>query len=137
MPIRRRLTVLVAALVFAASGLGARQVAQAKDAPKLNTLTYTSFDALTATVFRSDGRRGVLTVQGGLDVKDAALRSRAAASQPRLRDAYIRTLSVYAASLSPGSPPDVDQIGMRLQRATDEILRRPGARVLLGTVLVN
>ena len=111
--------------------------AQAKDAPKLNTATYTSFDALTATVFRSDGRRGVLTVQGGLDVKDPALKLRANASLPRLRDAYMRTLTLYALGLTPGAPPDVDQIGARLQRATDTVLRRPGARVLLGTVLVN
>ncbi len=130
----RRLCIIIAALTLAALG---SPTAWAKDAPKLNTLTYTSFDALTATVLRSNGRRGVLTVQGGLDVKDPTLRTRAAASQPLLRDAYIRALSVYAASLTPGSPPDVDQIGMRLQRATDAILRRPGARVLLGTVLVN
>ena len=56
---------------------------------------------------------------------------------PLLRDAYISALNVYAQSLVPGSPPDVDQIALRLQRATDTVLRRPGARVLLGTVLVN
>ena len=133
----RRFAAVATALALATLGSGSPQPAQAKDAPKLNTLTYTSFDALTATVSRSDGRRGVLTVQGGLDVKDPALRARAAASQPRLRDAYIRALSVYAASIIPGAPPDVDQIGMRLQRATDDVLHRPGARVLLGTVLVN
>ena len=70
-------------------------------------------------------------------MQDPALRVRAAASQPRLRDAYIRALTVYASSLTPGAPPDVDQIGMRLQRATDAVLHRAGARVLLGTVLVN
>ena len=130
----RRSPAILAAVAVLALGL---RPAEAKDAPKTNTLTYTSFDALTATVFRSDGRRGVLTVQGGLDVPDPALRARAAASQPRLRDAYIRTLSVYASSLVPGAPPDVDQIGLRLQRATDGVLHRSGARVLLGTVLVN
>ena len=102
-----------------------------------NTLTYTAFDALTATLRRLDGRRGVLTVQGGLDVQDPALRARAAASGPRLRDAYIRTLDLYAASLTPGAPPDVDQIGFRLQQATDGVLRRKGAKVLLGTIIVN
>ena len=128
-----RLPLAVVALTTAL----ATQPLQAKETLKSNTVTYTSFDALTATVFRSDGRRGVLTVQGGLDVKDRALRARATASQPRLRDAYIRALTVYAASLSPGAPPDVDQIGLRLQRATDGVLHQGGARVLLGTVLVN
>ena len=134
---RHRLALLAASLIAVTMGVGGRQAAKAKDAPKTSTLTYSSFDALTATVFRPDGRRGVLTVQGGLDVKDPTLRVRAAASQPRLRDAYIRALTVYAASLIPGAPPDVDQIGMRLQRATDGVLHRGGARVLLGTVLVN
>jgi hypothetical protein len=121
----------------AAAALAAGPAALAKDAPKGNTATYTSFDALTATIWRTDGRRGVLTVQGGLDVADPALRAKAAASGPVLRDAYVRALNVYAQSLVPGSVPDIDQIGMRLQRATDGVLHRPGARVLLGTVLAN
>ena len=126
------LIVLAAALALA---VGAP--AQAKEALKQNTATYTSFDALTATIWRADGRRGVLTVQGGVDVPDARLRARTSASAPLLRDAYLQARNVYAQSLVPGSPPDVDQISMRLQRATDAVLRRPGARVLLGTVLVN
>ena len=124
--------VLAAALALAFGG-----TAQAKEAAKQSTATYASFDALTATIWRTDGRRGVLTVQGGVDVPDPALRARASASAPLLRDAYISALNVYAQSLVPGSPPDVDQIALRLQRATDTVLRRPGARVLLGTVLVN
>jgi flagellar basal body-associated protein FliL len=127
-----RLLPLVLAMVLAAGA-----PAFAKEAMKQSTATYNSFDALTATVWRADGRRGVLTVQGGLDVQDGALRARAAASGPVLRDAYVRALNVYAQSLVPGALPDVDQIGMRLQRATDGVLRRAGARVLLGTVLVN
>lgn len=111
--------------------------ATARDVEKNSTVTYTSFDALTATIWREDGRRGVLTVQGGLDVQDAALRARTAQSGPLLRDAYVRVLNVYAAGLTPGAPPDVDQIELRLQQATDRVLKRPGARVLLGTVLVN
>jgi hypothetical protein len=133
MPIRRPpVAALLASVAFALA-----PAAFAKEAPKQSTATYNSFDALTATVWRTDGRRGVLTVQGGLDVHDAALRARAAAFGPVLRDAYVRALNVYAQSLVPGAVPDVDQIGMRLQRATDGVLKRPGAHVLLGTVLVN
>ena len=112
-------------------------MAAAKGSERLNTATYTTFDALTANVERTNGRRGVLTVQGGLDVTDPALRTRVKVSGPLLRDAYVRTLSVYGASLTPGAPPDIDQIALRLQRATDLVLGRPGARVLLGTVIVN
>ena len=126
------LPMAVASLVLAGGG-----PTFAKPSTKQNTATYTAFDALTASVRHANGRRGVLTVQGGLDVQDPVLRARADASGPLLRDAYVRTLSVYAAALEPGAPPDVDQIGQRLQRATDLVLHRTGARVLLGTVLVN
>ena len=124
------------ALVLLAVAAGASPVLAARTTQG-NTTTYTAFDALTATLRRPDGSRGILTVQGGLDVQDPALRARAAASGPRLRDAYIRTLDLYAASLTPGAPPDVDQIGFRLQQATDAVLGRKGAKVLLGTILVN
>jgi len=128
--VRRAALVLLCALATASPALAGKSTAG-------NTATYTAFDALTATIRRPDGRRGVLTVQGGLDVQDSALRARAAASAPRLRDAYIRTIDLYASSLTPGAPPDVDQIGFRLQQATDAVLGRKGARVLLGTILVN
>ena len=126
----RLITAVLVSLVLAGG-------AAAAGSEHLNTATYTSFDALTANIRRLDGRRGVLTVQGGLDVKDPALRARAKVSGPLLRDAYVRALSLYAASMAPGSPPDIDQIALRLQHATDEVLRRPGARLLVGTVMVN
>jgi hypothetical protein len=101
------------------------------------TATYAPFPPINAMVVHADGTRGVLSVQGGLDAKDPKLRARATASLPRLRDAWSRTLSVYALALRPGAPPDADQIADRLQRATDQTLQRPGARVLIGTVMVN
>jgi len=33
--------------------------------------------------------------------------------------------------------PNADQIAQLLQRATDRVLGRPGAKLLLGTVMVN
>ncbi len=125
------------ALALALSLAGQAGAAWAKEASKTNTATYTSFDALTATIWRPDGRRGVITVQAGLDVKDPGLRARAQSEAPILRDAYVTSLNVYAAALTPGAPPDVDQIALRLQQATDRVLKKPGARLLLGAVLVN
>jgi hypothetical protein len=43
----------------------------------------------------------------------------------------------YAASLKPGAPPDPDAVGRALQRIADDTLKRPGAVVLLGTILIN
>jgi hypothetical protein len=56
---------------------------------------------------------------------------------PLLRDAYLRWLTVYAASLAPMAAPNPDAIEAELQRETDHVLGRPGARFILGTVMVN
>jgi flagellar basal body-associated protein FliL len=99
--------------------------------------SYIQFPTLTASVLRPNGRRGVLTVEAGLDVADGALRTRAELTQPRLRDAYIRILTTYAAAAPVGGPPDPDAISAALQRSTDQVLGKPGAKLLLGTVMVN
>jgi hypothetical protein len=99
--------------------------------------TYIRLPTVTGTVARSDGRRGVLSVETGVDVADAALRTRAQQSQPRLRAAYNIVVQRVAASLLPGSPPDIDRLARELQAATDQTLGRAGARVLLGTVMTN
>jgi hypothetical protein len=56
---------------------------------------------------------------------------------PRLRAAYVQSVQVYAGGLPAGAPPNPDFLAGNLQRATDEILGRKGARVLMGAVLVN
>ncbi len=100
-------------------------------------LTYIPMRTLTANMPRSDGRRGVFSVEAGLDVPNQALHDRAESLMPVLRDAYARTLFVYAASLRPDMVPDLDLLGSKLQADTDRVLGRPGARLLLGTCLVE
>jgi len=104
---------------------------------KAGGATYIQINTLTGTTNRSGGRRGVLTVECGLDVPDEKLRTLARQSLPRLRAAYVQAVQTYAAGLPAGSPPGVDFIGRELQRQTDQVLGRPGARLLLGAVLVN
>src|SRR5690348_11979804 len=57
-------------------------------------------------------KRGVLTVECGLDVQDEKLRERTKQSMPRLRAAYAQIVQVYAAGLTPGQPPNVDFLAM-------------------------
>ena len=127
------LITLLVALALAPAG------AQAEDAKKKGGgLSYVQLPALTATIIRGDGRRGVLTVETGVDVPgNAALHSRADASQPRLRAAYLLVLQAYASGLGAGSAPDADYISRQLQRETDRVLGQPGAKLLLGTILAN
>ena len=99
--------------------------------------SFITLPALNASILRGSGRRGVLSVEAGLDIPDAALRKRAEQSMPRLRDAYARFLLTYAAAVPAGGAPDPQVVGDRLQGATDKVLGRPGARLLLGTLLIN
>lgn len=98
-------------------------------------LTYIQIGTSTANFSGSGGRRGVLTVETGLDVADAALHTRASQSAPRLRAAYNSVISRAAASLRGDAPPDVERLARELQAATDQTLGRSGARFLLGTVM--
>jgi flagellar basal body-associated protein FliL len=131
---RRRLLALTFALVAAAPFAAHGQTTEKK---KGGGITFVQFRTLTATVFRGDGRRGVLTVEAGVDVADANLRERVNISQPLLRAAYIQFLESYAGSLSPGAPPNADYLSQQLQQQTNMVLGRPGAKLLLGTILIN
>ncbi len=99
--------------------------------------SYIQLDTLMGTVTRLDGRRGVMTVEVGVDVADAGLHARAAQSTPLLRANFAEVVRIYAAGLPPGSPPNADYLARELQRQTDATLGRPGARLLLGAILVN
>jgi hypothetical protein len=98
---------------------------------------YLQLDTLTGTTRKAGGRRGVLTVDCGLEIEDSKLRDYADKSLPRLRAAYVQVVEVYAAGLPSGSEPNADYIARELQRQTDLILKRPGARLLLGAVVAN
>jgi hypothetical protein len=100
-------------------------------------LSYIQLDTLSATITRINGRRGVMTVECGVDIADAGLHARAAQSTPMLRAAFAEVLRTYAAGLPPGAPPNADYLSTALQRQTDAVLGRPGARLLLGTILVD
>jgi len=130
---RRRFLALVA-LACAAPLAVARAEEKKK---KSGGETFLVFDTLTGTTIKATGRRGVLTVDCGLDVPDPKLREYATLSLPRLRAAYIQIVMTYAAGLPGGAPPNPDAIARDLQRQTDLILGRPGARILLGAVVSN
>jgi hypothetical protein len=111
--------------------------AEEDEKKKAGGAAYIQINTLTGSTNRSSGRRGVLTVECGLVVPDEKLRKLARQSLPRLRAAYVQAIQTYAAGLPAGSPPGVDFIARELQRQTVQVLGRPGARLLLGAVLVN
>jgi hypothetical protein len=131
---RRALLLLAAALAVLPA------IARAGDGePKKKTggESYLPIETLTAYTSKPGGRRGVMTVDVGIDVPDASLRNRAELVLPRLRAAYVQTVQIYAGGLPAGAPPNPDFLARNLQRSTDQVLGRPGAKVLMGAVLVN
>jgi hypothetical protein len=131
---RRR---LLALLVLPALIVPGAARAEGGEKKKGGGITYIQFPTLTATIFRSDGHRGVLTVEAGVDVPDGTLRARVNLSAPRLRAAYVQFLQSYVYSLGPGAPPNPDYLSVALQKETDRVLGQPGAHLLLGAMLVN
>lgn len=135
---RRRL--ILAALALAPALAAPR--AWANEAPKEDRkkgggASFLQIQALTATVNRMGGKRGVMTVDCGLDIPDEKLRERAALAGPRLRAGFVQSLSMYAAGLPAARAPDADYLATLLQRDADTLLGRKGARLLLGTVMIN
>lgn len=98
--------------------------------------SYLRLPTITANVIRPGGRRGVMTVETGIDTPDAALRTRVAQSAPRLRAAYAAVVQQSASALLPGAPPDVERLVAQLQAETNRVIGRAGARLLIGTVMV-
>jgi hypothetical protein len=108
-----------------------------EDKKKTGGDSYLPINSIIAYTVRPGARRGVLTVECGLDIPDESLRDRADLMLPRLRAAYVQVVQIYAGGLPSGTPPNPDFIARNLQRSTDNVLGRPGARVLMGSVVVN
>ena len=98
---------------------------------------YFSMPPVAVSIVRPSGKRGVLTVEVGVDIRDPKLRDEIELYQPLLNSAYVSTLQPYALGLAPGQMPSADYISLALQRETDRVLRRKGARLLLGSILIN
>jgi hypothetical protein len=132
---RRRLLLALVALA-AAPGLARAEGGEGKKRATGGD-SYIAIDTLTAYMTRTTGRRGVMTVDCGLDVPDAKLRARTQLLLPRLRAAFVQAVQIYAGGLPEGMPPNAEYLARTLQRLTDQALGARGARLLLGAVIVN
>jgi hypothetical protein len=99
--------------------------------------TYMTVGLVTASIMRSSGRRSVLAIETGIDVPDPKLYEKASRLTPRLQAAYVQSIQIYAANLSPTRVPDADYISRELQRQTDVVVGGRGVRLLLGSIMIN
>jgi hypothetical protein len=134
----RRAVLAFALAALPAATLPAAALAAGGEDPKKRSggSSYLVVQTLVGTTTKG-AKRGVLTVECGLDVQDEKLRERTRQSMPRLRAAYAQIVQTYAAGLPAGQPPNVDFLAQNMQRQTDAVLGRKGAKLLLGAVLVN
>ena len=121
----------LALLALAAGG------AQATEAPAQRKTTqsesYVPLDPMYATILEGSRPRGLLMVELGLDVPDAALRAKVSHALPALRDTYVRLLIAYGSTaVRAFRQPSVDDIAQRMQAATDRLMGGPGAKVLMA-----
>jgi flagellar basal body-associated protein FliL len=146
----------VAALIFCAPALHAssgggggsgsggekKEGAKAKAPQKARAITslrsWVSVDSFTVAIIQDGRLRGRFTVSFGMDVPDKALHDKAQELMPRLRDAWVNDLVLYAATtLRPRRAADVPGISEMLQRGADRVLGKPGSIVLMAQARVD
>jgi flagellar basal body-associated protein FliL len=143
------LTALVssAPLTHASGGGGGEQGekkegAKAKAPKKARAITslrsWVSVDSFTVAIIQEGRLRGRFTVSFGMDVPDKTLHDKAEELMPRLRDAWLNDLVLYAATtLRPKRAADVPGISEMLQRGADRVLGKPGSVVLMAQARVD
>ena len=140
---RRRLIFLTLSLVLAGAGPSFAAEGQAPKAPPAvhkttQSKSFVVIEPIYTTILEGTTPRGLLLVELGLDVPDNALREKVARALPLLRDAFLRNLTVYAAtSVRPWRQPSVEDIAGRMQAITDRVMGASGARVLMAQTAIR
>ncbi len=142
---RRALLVIAACFLLGAgppalaSGSGGSAPSQQGDSPQdrlTSAESYLPLPTLSAGVLHRYSTQGTLVVDMGLDIPDEALRRRARANEPRLRDALRTALATYATTYyRDRTPPDPAQLTRLMQTAVDRTLGASGAQVLLVNII--
>ena len=135
----RRLMCAAAAAILVVHGHDARAEEAGPAGHKITHAdSYVPLEPLYASILEGIRPRGLLLVELGLDVPDEKLRTQVSRALPRLRDAYLRNLLVYAATaVRPYRQPSVDDIAGRLQAITDKVMGTKGAEVLMTQTAIR
>ncbi len=100
--------------------------------------SWVTVEGFTISIIQDGRVRGKFMVSFGLDVPDDALREKTEALMPRLRDAWLSELNLYAAtSLRVRRAADVPGVSDLLQRTSDAVLGKAGSKVLMGQATVD
>lgn len=141
-PMQRRALLLalvlatLPALPAAAQHGGAEQAPATRQERLTSAESYLPMPTLSAGVLQRHSTRGTIVVDMGIDVPDAALRTRVRLNGPRVRDALRTALATYASTYyRDRTAPDLNQLTRLMQVSVDRTMGAPGARVLLANVI--
>lgn len=100
--------------------------------------SWVMVDPFTVAIIQDGRVRGRFMISFGMDVVDPALRERAEELMPRLRDAWLNDLSLYAGTtLRPRRAADVAGVSTLLQSIADRVLGKAGSKVLMAQATVE
>lgn len=127
-----------ALLAFLTLAAAAPVAARASDNKKKGGgANYTQFPMITVFTQAGSLHHGTMSIEIGLYADDPKMTAMIQLYMPRLQDAYLSKLQTYAANLNTRSLVDTDYVSNQLQAATNQVLGKPGARVLLGSIMLN
>jgi hypothetical protein len=139
----RALAVLLLALLPVTSALASgappeKPKAEPHERKLTSSPAWLAVSPVTVAIMRQNRIQGIFLVEFGLDIPDPKLHAKASQSMPRLRDAWLRAMSDFAATrVRIGRQADLDALTQRLQSTTDQMLAMPGAQVLLQQAVVR
>ena len=134
-PIRAAVVALALVSTGATGALASEAPAQRKTT---QSESFVPIDPMYATILEGSKPRGLLMIEFGLDIPDAAMRARVSHALPALRDAYVRSLMAYGSTaVRAWRQPNVDDIATRMQTITDRLMGGPGAKVLMAQTAIR
>lgn len=109
-----------------------------KQRPITSLDSWVMVDPFSVTVVQEDRIRGKVSLSFGMDVPDAQLREKAELLMPRLQDAWLSQMNLYAATtIRPGKPANIVDVSNILQSAADRVLGKTGSKILIASVIVD
>ena len=134
----RRLFLAAIAFSFASAAQASGGGEKSKSTVDAETVQKRGTASKSATLTNGMRPTGLLQVDGGFEIPDEKLRTKASAMAPVLRDAMREALTRYVAVFQrPGAVPDADRIKSMLQDSVDKALGQKGARLVLMSVMVH
>lgn len=135
-PRRRLLEMLMVTAIALAALTG--EAAHASGAPEKVVSPFVSLEPIIVPLLSAGRPQGFMIVEVIVDTPDGSMAGLVQHKMPRIRDAFIQTLTEYAwVEYRRGEIVRLDRMDRRLQIVLDWALGKPGARVLFKHIMIQ